>query len=47
MFELDDLSGFSLLVKSDNEKLRVFVWKSKDWEGDTNVEGDFLDKVIE
>jgi hypothetical protein len=38
VFEPEDLSGFSLLVKSDNEKIKLFVWKSENWESPEGVD---------
>jgi hypothetical protein len=46
VFELEDLSGFCLLVNLSNERIKVFVWKAVDWGGSSESEGEFLDKVL-
>ena len=36
VFDLEDLSGFSIVVKSDPDNVKIFVWKESSWQD--NVE---------
>jgi hypothetical protein len=48
VLELEDLAGLCLVIRPDaNDKLRVFVWKAPDWEDSSEVEGTFLDEVLD